>query len=220
MHTEYRWAVDQAEHDPDVRVIVVTGAGRGFCAGADAAALSGHVDRGGYDAGHRPTTSPPPATACRPELDHDFAFHFGLTTPVIAAINGPAAGVGLVLACYCDLRFAARRREAHDRARAAQPAGRVRPVVAAAPTDRPGPGQRPAAVEPGRPRRGGRGHRPGERGRRPPTSCSPTPTPTPRMLATTVSRGLARRHQAPDRPRPAPRPGRLGRPSPPCASTP
>ena len=43
----------------------------------------------------------------RPEFDHDFAFHFGLTTPVIAALNGPAAGVGLVLACYADLRFAA-----------------------------------------------------------------------------------------------------------------
>jgi enoyl-CoA hydratase/carnithine racemase len=106
MHTEYRWAVDQAERDPEVRVIVVTGAGRGFCAGADARALSGHVDRGGYDAG-TPDDIANPGYGVSPELDHDFAFHFGLTTPVIAAINGPAAGVGLVLACYCDLRFAA-----------------------------------------------------------------------------------------------------------------
>ncbi len=43
----------------------------------------------------------------RPEFDADFAYHFGLSEPVIAAINGPAAGVGLVLACYADLRFAA-----------------------------------------------------------------------------------------------------------------
>ena len=107
MHTEYRWAVDQAERDPDVRVIVVTGAGRGFCAGADARALSGHADRGGYDPG-TPDDIATPGFGVSPELDHDFAFHFGLTTPVIAAINGPAAGVGLVLACYCDLRFAAR----------------------------------------------------------------------------------------------------------------
>ncbi|MEJ5256035.1 MAG: enoyl-CoA hydratase-related protein, partial [Acidimicrobiales bacterium] len=39
MHTEYRWLLAQAEADPDVRVVVVTGEGRGFCAGADAAAL-------------------------------------------------------------------------------------------------------------------------------------------------------------------------------------
>jgi len=105
MHTEYRWALHQAEAADDVRVVVVTGAGRGFCAGADSGALEGHVAKGGYDPGTPPDLARP-GYGVRPELDHDFAFHFGLTTPVIAAVNGPAAGVGLVLACYADLRFA------------------------------------------------------------------------------------------------------------------
>jgi enoyl-CoA hydratase/carnithine racemase len=106
MHTEYRWAVAEAEADPDVRVIIVTGAGRDFCVGADAAALEGHVSKGGYDDGVREPLAEP-GYGVRPEFDHVYAFHYGLTKPVLAAMNGAAAGVGLVLACYADLRFAA-----------------------------------------------------------------------------------------------------------------
>lgn len=106
MHTEYRQAVAAAEDDREVRVLVVTGAGRGFCAGADRAALDGHVAKGGYDPGIREPLANP-GYGVRSEFDHAFAFHYGLRLPVLAAVNGPAAGVGFVLACYADLRFAA-----------------------------------------------------------------------------------------------------------------
>ncbi|MFN0089993.1 MAG: enoyl-CoA hydratase-related protein [Acidimicrobiales bacterium] len=105
MHTEYRWLLEQAEGDPEVRAIVVTGDGRGFCAGADSGALEGHAAKGEYDSGVRESLARP-GWGVRPEFDHPYAFHFGLTKPTIGAINGAAAGIGLVLACFLDIRFA------------------------------------------------------------------------------------------------------------------
>src|SRR3712207_4016429 len=82
------------------------GSGRAFCAGADTRALEGHVERGAYDPGVVASELARPGYGVRPEYDHAFAFHYGIPKPIVAAVNGAAAGVGLVLACYCDVRFA------------------------------------------------------------------------------------------------------------------
>jgi enoyl-CoA hydratase/carnithine racemase len=88
MHSEYRWCIDRAERDPAVRAIVVTGNGRGFCVGGDAEALEGHARKGGYDPG-TPARLAAPGYGRAPEFDASFAYHYGLSKPVIAAVNGP-----------------------------------------------------------------------------------------------------------------------------------
>lgn len=84
-------ALDRAAADPEVRVIVVTGAGRGFCAGADMDLLQGIG--AGSSGGAVETRA------------HTHAL--SIPKPVIAAVNGACAGLGLVHALACDLRFAA-----------------------------------------------------------------------------------------------------------------
>lgn len=112
MARELREAMHRAAEDDAVRVIVLTGAGRGFCAGADMEVLgaagrrpSGQTQRGPQEAERE---EPPRFTgSARPDFHHAYSYLIAVPKPIIAAINGPVAGIALVLALYCDLRFAA-----------------------------------------------------------------------------------------------------------------
>lgn len=81
----------EAERDPEVRAIVVTGAGRGFCSGADFATLAA-IQTGEYDEEPDPRPNTFPTT---------------IRKPVVAAVNGACAGLGMVHALVCDLVFTA-----------------------------------------------------------------------------------------------------------------
>ena len=102
-------AVADAVADDAVRVIVLTGAGRGFCAGADMNLLQ-KITPGGRTAAHAPDEKHSFHSGLGPDVGPHYGGRFGYLLqarkPVIAALNGPAAGLGLVLALYADVRFA------------------------------------------------------------------------------------------------------------------
>ncbi len=106
MNAEYRALLQRASDDTAVRVIVVTGSGRGFCAGAESDDLAGHAQRGTYRSWDSDDLARP-GYGVRPEFDAELAYHFGIPKPIIASVNGPAAGIGFALSCYCDVRLAA-----------------------------------------------------------------------------------------------------------------
>jgi enoyl-CoA hydratase/carnithine racemase len=109
MGREVRQAMDEAARDEAVRVIILTGAGRGFCAGADMQMLSGIVDAGGTREGDERPSRPDPTGngEVRPDFRGPYAYFPMVPKPIIAALNGATAGLGLVISLYCDLRIAA-----------------------------------------------------------------------------------------------------------------
>lgn len=104
MHAEYKTVMAELDANSSIRAIVITGEGNTFCVGGDSDALAGHAGRGGYDPGQSVNIANP-GTNVPSEFNHDLAWHFGLRVPVVAAINGACAGIGLALTLFCDLRF-------------------------------------------------------------------------------------------------------------------
>lgn len=100
MHRELWAALDRAEANPSVRALVITGAGRGFCAGADLAEFDFAP---GPDLVQRADPGPVIDQAFNPTVRR----LQGLRMPTIAAVNGVAAGAGASLAMTCDIAIAA-----------------------------------------------------------------------------------------------------------------
>lgn len=110
MADEVSHAIHKVGNSPETRCIVITGAGRGFCAGADMGGLQDraeHSEPHTHKPAHQPDAGFPGAPG--PDVAKYYPGRFGYLytcpKPIIAAINGACAGVGLVLALYADLRF-------------------------------------------------------------------------------------------------------------------
>jgi enoyl-CoA hydratase/carnithine racemase len=96
-------AIAGIREDAECRVVILTGAGRGFCAGADMSGLAARASGQGvmqpkHDA---------PTEGLAANFAQRLSYMLALKKPIVAAINGPAAGIGFVITLYCDLRFMA-----------------------------------------------------------------------------------------------------------------
>jgi enoyl-CoA hydratase/carnithine racemase len=110
MEQDVRQAMRDAVADESVRVIVLTGAGRGFCAGADMSLLNEVVQRRPGASEVRDTFVPNGGNASdpavRPDFQQKYSYFPAIPKPIIGAVNGPAVGLGFIISLYCDIRFA------------------------------------------------------------------------------------------------------------------
>jgi enoyl-CoA hydratase/carnithine racemase len=108
MQTEVETAIRAGGADDAVRCIVITGAGRGFCAGADMNNLQTIQESAGAGYSEKiPDLKPKTVSPLEQTFPGRFGHMFACPKPIIAAINGPCAGIGLILTLFADLRYAA-----------------------------------------------------------------------------------------------------------------
>ena len=153
MHTEYRWLLGAARPGSRQCGRSSSPARRRRSASVATATRSPATPSAAATTPGCPPSGRFPCDGVRPELDADFAFQLAMRTPVIAAVNGAAAGVGLAVALLRRPALRGRDRQADHGGAQARPARRVRDELDPAATRRPHPGQRPAAVGPGGHRR-------------------------------------------------------------------
>src|SRR5437879_1873336 len=106
MHLDLKAAMQEAGSHPDVRAIILTGAGRGFCAGADMGGLQAIGAGASADRSTKAAIDLPGGSTLA-EFRMNYSYFPAIPRFIIAAINGPAAGLGFVIPLYADLRFAA-----------------------------------------------------------------------------------------------------------------
>ena len=163
MRLDLKHAMHKAGADPDVRAIILTGAGRGFCAGADMGGLQAIGAGAGLDRSTQVECSLPGGSTL-PEFRMNYSYFPAIPKFIIAAINGPAAGLGFVIPLYADLRFARQIGRVHHRLCPARADRRARRELAAAAPGRTAGGDGPLVLGPQVPRSRSTRHRAGEPG--------------------------------------------------------
>jgi enoyl-CoA hydratase/carnithine racemase len=111
MGDELKHALAEAERDERVVAIVLTGEGRGFCAGADLKGLQGmgEGDASAMGQGSEDLAKAQPGDPSMEGFQGPYAYMMAVRKPIIAAINGPVAGLGFAISLFADMRFASER---------------------------------------------------------------------------------------------------------------
>lgn len=107
MDSEVRAALQRAAEDESVHVIVITGSGRGFCAGANMKLIQGITQGATPQRSPEASTAPAADDGIEANFRQRFSTMLRIPKPIIAAINGPVAGIGLCLTLFCDIRYMA-----------------------------------------------------------------------------------------------------------------